>query len=73
MTPQSKIRAAWYTRITAILIGVLLLLWVYYDPFPKNIYHNYVMGEVAGLGVVLTAGTVWFWLRRRKRRHSRDH
>jgi LPXTG-motif cell wall-anchored protein len=48
-------------------VGVLLLVWVYYDPFPKSLYHNYVMGKVAGLGIVLTAGTLWFWFRRRKR------
>jgi hypothetical protein len=50
------------TRVLAIIIGILVLLWVYYDPFQKSLYHSYVMGKVLGLGLVLTLGTIWFWL-----------
>ena len=55
------------TRIVALCIGALLLLWVYYDDaFQKGLYHGYVMGKVLGLGVVLTLGTIWFWFRPHK-------
>jgi len=51
----------------AFALGVLLLLCVYYDPLPKNIYHSYIMGKIAGLGLLLTVGMFWFLFRNRKR------
>ena len=61
MSRKNRPHPTLLTRVLAIFAGILLLLWVYYDPFQKNLYHGYVMGKVLGLGLVLTLGTIWFW------------
>jgi hypothetical protein len=52
-------------RVGAFVLGILLLLLFYYDPLPKNLYHGYVMGKVAGLGLILTVGMLWMIFRNR--------
>jgi uncharacterized membrane protein YccC len=64
------------TRIVGILIGLLLLLFVYYyiryDFLPKDFYTSHVVGKVAGFGVLFTVGTLWYWFKDwRKNRRKR--
>ena len=62
-------------RIVANLIGLLLLVFVYYyiryDFLPKDFYTAHVVGEVAGIGLLLTVGILWYsfkgWRRRWRR------
>jgi len=64
--PISKFRRL-VGRIVAILIGLLLLVFVYYyiryDFLPKDLYTGHVVGEVAGIGLLLTAGILWYWFK----------
>jgi hypothetical protein len=66
--------SAAFMRAVAALIGLVLLLFVYYyiryDFLPKDLYTSHIVGKVAGFGVVLTVGTLWYWLKgwRRSRR-----
>jgi len=63
-------------RIVAILIGLPLLVFVYYyiryDFLPKDLYTSHVVGEVAGIGLLLTVGILWSWFKgwRRSLRRS---
>jgi hypothetical protein len=56
-----------FGRAVGILIGLLLLLFVYYyirdDTFPKDFYTGRGVGRVAGFGLVLTVGVLWAWFR----------
>jgi hypothetical protein len=46
----------------------MLLLWYYFDhPFEKGLYHGYNMGKVLAAALLLSLGTIWFWLRPSKR------
>jgi hypothetical protein len=71
--PITGFRAA-FIRVVAVLIGLVLLVFVYYyiryDFLPKDLYTSHVVGEVAGFGVIFTAGNLWYWLKgwRRSRR-----
>jgi hypothetical protein len=54
-------------RIVAILIGLLLLLFVYYsfryDFLPKNGYNRRYIYIVAEFGLLLTVGPLWLWFK----------
>jgi hypothetical protein len=58
-------------RIVAILIGLLLLLFVYYsfryDLLPKGGYNSRYIVIVAAFGLLLTVGPVWYWFKEWKR------
>ncbi len=60
-----------FRRIVAILIGVLLLLIVYYVPWQKDFLGIRAMGKIAALGLMLAVGIPWYWFkgwRRSKRK-----
>ena len=71
---QNKPRPTTLGGTVSILLGLLLLVFVYYyiryDFLPKDFYTSHSVGKVAGFGVVLTVGTLWHWLKdwRRSRR-----
>ena len=52
-----------FSRIVGILIGVLLLLVVYYVPWQKDFLSMRAMGTAAALGLLLTVGVLWGWFR----------
>ena len=58
-------------RIVAILIGFLLLLFVYYsfryDFLPKSGYNSRYIIFVAGFGLLLTVGPLWLWFKEMRR------
>lgn len=58
-------------RIVAILIGILLLLFVYYsfryDFLPKRGYNRRYIVTVAGFGLLLTVGPLWYWFKEWRR------
>ncbi len=60
-----------FRRIVAILIGIVLLLFVYYyiryDFLPKDFYTSRGVGRLAGFGLLLTVGTLWYWFKGWKR------
>jgi hypothetical protein len=62
-------------RIVAILIGLLLLLFVYYsfryDFLPKSGYNRRYIVIVAGFGLLLTVGTLWIWFKEWRRNWRR--
>jgi len=58
-------------RVVAILIGILLLLVAYYNPFGKGFFANRLEAEFALFGLVFIVGPIGYWFRdwrRSKRR-----
>lgn len=61
-------------RIGAVLIGLGLLLFVYYciryDFLPKDFYSSRAVGGAAAFGLLFTIGPLWHWFNewRRSRR-----
>ena len=62
-------------RIATILIGLLLLLFVYdsfrYDFLPKNGYNSRYIVIVAAFGLLLTVGPLWLWFKEWRRNWRR--
>jgi hypothetical protein len=62
-------------RIVAILIGFILLLFVYYsfhyNFLPKNGYNSRYIVIVAAFGLLLTVGPLWLWSKDWRRSWSR--
>jgi hypothetical protein len=58
-------------RVVAILIGILLLLVAYYNPFGKGFFGNRLEAECALFGLLFIAGPIWFWVRDWKRSKRR--
>jgi hypothetical protein len=52
-----------FRRIVGILIGFLLLLFVYYFPWQKDFLSGRAAGKAAALGLLLTVGVLWGWFR----------
>jgi uncharacterized membrane protein YccC len=63
VSQHNKPRPTAFSRIVGILIGVLLLLFVYYFPWQKDFLSMRAVGKEAAFGLLLTAGILWGWFR----------
>jgi hypothetical protein len=68
--PITGFRAA-FMKVVVVLIGLALLLFVYYyiryDFFAKDLYTSRTVGKLAGLGLLLAVGIPWYWFKGRRR------
>jgi hypothetical protein len=58
-------------RVVAILIGILLSLVAYYNPFGEGWGGNRLEAQSALFGLVFIVGPIWFWVRDWKRSKRR--